>query len=116
MIFLGLIAASMLSANTPSAAAQPGADKVVCKHVVSADSGARPVKMCATRTEWAAREAADAKNPNRVVCKYERDGASRFKSYKVCMSASEWENQRQLERQQVDRIQMSTCHPGAGCR
>ena len=92
----------------------PGPGKV-CKHVVSAEQGTKPYRVCLTKAEWKSKEAADAKNPNRIVCRYVEHSGSKFKSYKVCMTAAEWENSRQRDRQALERIQSSTCVFGAGC-
>lgn len=115
-VILALPAAS--SAQAP-AATQPDAGRqsspVVCKYVVSADEGAKPYKMCMTRAEWSAKKKADAKDPNRKICRYEQASGTRFRSHKICMTSAEWENQRQLERQAIDKMQATTCVHGGGC-
>jgi hypothetical protein len=80
----------------------------VCKTVVSAEPGAKPQQLCMTRAEWDAKKIADAKDPNRIVCRYEEVPGSRFRSQKICQPASEWANQRQLQRQEIERVQMGT--------
>ena len=80
----------------------------VCKTVVSAEPGAKPHKLCMTRAEWDAKKVADAKDANRIVCRYEEVPGTRFRSRKVCQPASEWDNQRQLQRQELERVQMQT--------
>lgn len=80
----------------------------VCKTVVGAEPGAKPYKLCMTRAEWEAKKLADAKDANRIVCHYLEEPGARFRSTKVCMAASEWDNQRQRERQAVERLQMQT--------
>lgn len=87
----------------------------ICKHVVSAERGAKPYQMCMTKAEWAAKAAADAKDANRIVCRYEEVPGTRFRGRKICMSAAEWANQRFEERQAIERIQNSTCKAGSGC-
>jgi hypothetical protein len=109
------------TADDPSsvapAASQPAQTEppAICKMVVSAEIGAKPYQMCMTKAEWEAKRIADAKDPNRMVCHYAEESGTRFRSAKVCMTAIEWENQRQLDRREVERIQMQTCVPGAGC-
>ncbi len=118
-----LIAVAMLVLNTPAALSQntapnagaTPAERLVCKHVVSAEPGSKPRPLCMTKIQWAAKQRADAKNVNRIVCRYDQNSRSKFETFKICMTAAEWENQRQLERQQVERIQSSTCVAGAGC-
>ncbi len=111
------IASAASATPQPNPAIQVSAtgEPKVCKHVVSAEKGAKPYELCLTKAEWEAKKRADAKNPNRMVCRYEEAPGTRFKSNKICMTAAEWENQRQLERQQIDHIQRSTCVGGAGC-
>ena len=118
-----LIALAMLASNTPAVAIQtpapalspPPAEKLVCKHVVSAERGSKPRPLCMTKAEWAAKKLADSKDPNRIVCRYEQNSRSKFDSFKICMSAAEWQNQRQLEREHVERIQNGVCVAGGGC-
>ena len=115
-----LAAAGQAAPAVPPQAQQPADTPTprggkICKHVVSAEPGAKPYQLCQTKAEWESREKADARNANRTVCRYIAHSGSIFKSYKVCMTAAEWENQRQLDRQQLERIQQSTCVRGAGC-
>ena len=102
--------------GTPAASkpAQPELPKI-CRSVVSAEPGAKPHQLCMTAAEWDAKRIADAKDPNRVVCHYQEQSGTRFRSTKVCMTALEWWNQQQLDRREVERIQMQTCVAGAGC-
>jgi hypothetical protein len=104
------------SAN-PSTTASPAApdQPKLCKMVVGPEPGAKPHEMCMTKAEWEAKKIADAKDPNRMVCRYEEESGTRFRSTKVCMTAAEWDNERLRQRQEVERIQMQTCVPGAGC-
>jgi hypothetical protein len=80
----------------------------VCKTVVNAELGAKPYKLCMTRAEWDAKKIADAKDANRIICRYEEVPGTRFRSRKVCQPASEWDNQRLLQRQELERVQMQT--------
>jgi transposase-like protein len=52
---------------------------------------------------------------NEVVCKKEDVLGSRLQSRKVCMTRGEWAEQRQLDRQNVERSQTNTCQRQAGC-
>jgi len=87
----------------------------ICKKVVDANPGSKPYDLCLTKSEWAAKKLADAKDPNRMVCKYTEDPGTRFRSYKICMTAMEWERQRQEDRAAIDHIQRQSCVPGGGC-
>lgn len=111
-ILLGSSAHSATSPATENVAKQ---EPVICKKVVSAESGTKPFDMCMTKAEWAAKKKADAKDPNRMVCRYEQASGSRLKSLKICLTAAEWQNQRQLDRQAIDKLQATTCVRGAGC-
>lgn len=107
-----LIAALTLAAGTPQV---PADAPLVCRKVTTPDSGPKPFEMCLTAEQWAAKKIADAKDPNRKVCRYEEAPGTRLKSFKVCQTAAEWENQRQIERQAIERIQGTSCVGGAGC-
>ena len=108
--------AGVALAAVPAQPTSPAPDRSkICKMVVSAERGAKPYELCMTREEWDAKKIADAKDANRLVCRYEEQSGTRFRSTKVCMTAAEWWNQRQRERQEVERIQMQTCVQGAGC-
>ena len=117
------IAVAMLILNTSATAtpsASPGAsatpaERLVCQSVVSAEPGSKPRPLCMTKSQWTAKKLADAKDPLRIVCRYEQNSRSKFESFKICMSAVEWVNQRQLEREHVERIQSGVCVRGAGC-
>ena len=102
-------------AASPAARQPPDPSKRVCETVVGPEHGAKPYKLCMTKAEWEAKKVADAKDATRIVCHYEEMPGTRFRSAKVCMTAAEWWNQRQADRQAVERIQMQTCVPGAGC-
>lgn len=121
------LAAAILAAGTGAlAAAQSnGGSKAVqtaapdqakiCKMVASDERNSKPFEMCLTKTEWAAKAIADAKDANRMVCHYEDEPGTRLHSRKICVTAAEWEDRRQANREVTERIQMQTCVPGAGC-
>ena len=113
--FFASAAAAHVPQKQSGAAQATGPEQQICRHVVSNERGAKPYELCMTKAVWDAKKAADAKDPNRKVCRYQEASVSRFKSYKVCMTEVDWENQRQVERQAVERIQSSTCVRGAGC-
>lgn len=116
LAFAMAIASSTPAATLATGDAQAAAtEKKICKYVVASNRGAKPYELCMTKAEWAAKSKADAKDANRTVCRYQEIPGDRFRSRKLCMSAAEWENQRQLERQAVERIQSGVCVPGAGC-
>jgi hypothetical protein len=68
-------------------------------------------------TSAIAQEAAKPKgrDPNQIVCKKEEVLGSRLQTRKVCMTRAEWAEQRQLDRQNVERSQTNTCQRQAGC-
>jgi hypothetical protein len=45
----------------------------------------------------------------------QRTAGATFDSFKTCIVAVEWANQRQLEREHLERIQNGVRVPGAGC-
>jgi hypothetical protein len=98
----------------PAQPAQAGPPQI-CKTVVGTDRGAKPYQLCMTKAEWDAKKIADAKDPNRMVCKYEQKPGTRLVTQKTCLTAAEWEAQRLATREAVEKIQMQTCVPGAGC-
>ncbi len=57
------------------------------------------------------RKAAD---PNEVVCEKQEVLGSRLATRKVCMTRGEWAEQKRLQRETVDRSQVSACQPGTG--
>ncbi|TGX52736.1 hypothetical protein E5A73_13920 [Sphingomonas gei] len=70
------------------------------------------VAASATAQEGSKRKGRDL---NEVVCKKEDVLGSRLQSRKVCMTRAEWAEQRQLDRQNVERSQTNTCQRQAGC-
>ncbi|MFL6774724.1 MAG: hypothetical protein ACJ8EI_03600 [Sphingomicrobium sp.] len=114
LVIAGGVAFAATADQAPPAAGVPEQPKI-CKKVVDATPGSKPYDLCMTKAEWDAKKIADAKDPNRMVCHYEEQMGTRFRSNKVCMTAMEWENARQADRREVERIQMQTCVPGAGC-
>ena len=120
---ISLIAVSMLVLSLPASADQitvvssgsTPEEKLICKKVLSAKTGSKPEPLCMTKSQWAAKKIADAKDPNRIVCHYEQSSRSKFQSTKVCMTAVEWVNHRQMERDFVERIQSGVCVKGGGC-
>jgi hypothetical protein len=96
----------------------PSDSKIVCKYVVAAGPSRenKPYRMCMSKSDWAMKDARDAKDPNRIVCKYQEDpSAPKLWGYKICQPASEWAEQERMEREHIQRIQMGTCAPGQPC-
>lgn len=54
-------------------------------------------------------------DPNETICKSEEVLGSRLQSRKVCMTRAQWAEQRQIDRQNVERSQTSACQRQAGC-
>ena len=114
---LALLAAggvAFASADQAAKAEAPGPAKV-CKMVASDKPNTKPFELCMTKAEWDAKAIADARDANRIVCHYEDEPGTRLRSRKICQPASAWNEQRQSEREAVERIQAQTCVPGAGC-
>lgn len=113
---IGALPALALCAPQQSGAAQSeatqNADAVECKYVVSADPGAKPTKLCLTKTQWAAKAKLDAKDPNRIICHYEEEAGTRFASRKICMSAAQWDDRKLQDRQDIERIQLQSAGRG----
>ena len=110
----GLLGSALLAAHGENPDASTEQSKV-CQMVVGAQPGAKPYRLCMSKTEWDAKKALDAKDANRIVCHYQDRPGTRFRSAKVCMSAAEWTNERLRNRQAVEQIQMRSCVPGGGC-
>ena len=112
LIGFGMIGAALNAspaATPPAVAAETG--EVVCKHVVSAMRGSKPVEMCLTKAQWAAKEEQDAKDANRIVCRYEEKPGTKIGGRKICQPASEWAEQARMYREFVEDIQMETGPP-----
>jgi invasion protein IalB len=45
-------------------------------------------------------------DPNEIVCEKQHDTGSRLTMHKVCMTRSEWAEQRRLNRQDIEKIQV----------
>jgi hypothetical protein len=107
--------ATLADERTPVPQTAPGEAPKICKMVVNAEANAKPYSQCMTKAEWAARQLAEAKDPNRLICHYEEQPGTRFRTNKRCMTADEWDKQRLEDRQAIEKIQMQTCVPGGGC-
>jgi hypothetical protein len=46
------------------------------------------------------------KDPNEVVCEKQEETGSRLVSQRVCMTRSQWAEQRRMNRQDVEKIQV----------
>ena len=55
------------------------------------------------------------RDPNEMICKKEEVLGSRLQSRKVCLTRAQWAEQRQLDRQNVEKSQTNTCQRQAGC-
>ena len=47
-----------------------------------------------------------APDPNEIVCEKQHDTGSRLMMHKVCMTRFEWAEQRRLNRQDIEKIQV----------
>jgi hypothetical protein len=45
-------------------------------------------------------------DPNEVVCEKEQDSSSRIATKRVCMTRSQWAEQRRLNRQDIEKVQV----------
>ncbi len=59
--------------------------------------------------------ASKADDPNKQICRQVRETGSRLVSHRVCMTKAQWDEQRRQDRMLIERSQMSSCVPGAGC-
>ena len=48
-----------------------------------------------------------ALDPNQVVCEKQEETGSRLGGKRVCMTRSQWAEQRRLDRQEIDKAQVS---------
>jgi hypothetical protein len=85
--------------------------KRVCQYVLASDPGALPYQLCQTKAEWAALEAASAKDANRMVCRYEEIPGTRTKGHKMCGTQSAWEARKAEAREAVETIQRNAASP-----
>lgn len=56
-------------------------------------------------------EGTPAKDPNERICEKETVVGSRLATRRVCATRAEWEEKRRLDREAIDRIQMSPNGP-----
>ena len=54
-------------------------------------------------------------DPNEIVCEKQEVLGSRLAAKRVCMTRAEWDQQRQADRQLIDRSQLGPCVREAGC-
>jgi hypothetical protein len=107
----GIVALPSAGAATSS----PADSKPICKYVLASDPGALPYQLCQSKAQWDALMAQYAKDANRMVCHYEEEPGTMLGGHKLCGPLSAWEARREQARETTERIQMSTCVPGAGC-
>jgi invasion protein IalB len=51
-------------------------------------------------------EVKKASDPNEIVCEKQHDTGSRLMMHKVCMTRSQWSEQRRLDRQDIEKVQV----------
>ena len=116
MVFpLASAAAQQPPAGQSAGPAGSGGEPVICKPVVAPGGKSRPFEMCMTKSQWAAKEIADARDTDRLVCRYVEDTGSRLSARKICMTSGQWAAEAQMNREATQRVQDSVCVPGAGC-
>ncbi|MET0307790.1 MAG: hypothetical protein ABW023_03695 [Sphingomonas sp.] len=54
-------------------------------------------------------------DPNEVICRKEPVIGSRLQTTKTCMTRAQWAEQRMLDRQNIERAQVSSCQKQGGC-
>lgn len=54
-------------------------------------------------------------DPNEVICRKEPVLGSRLQTMKTCMTRAQWAEQRQLDRQNIERAQVGSCQRQGGC-
>lgn len=57
----------------------------------------------------------EQRDPNEMVCKKESVLGSRLQTQRICRTRAQWAEQRQIDRQNVERVQTAPCQPSAGC-
>lgn len=83
------------------------------KMVMAAASLAIVLPGAATAQDASAKK--KLRDPNQMVCKTEETLGSRLQSRKVCRTRAQWEEQRQVDRQTVERSQINPCQRQGGC-
>jgi predicted secreted protein len=54
-------------------------------------------------------------DPNETICRKEQVLGSRLQTRKICMTRAQWAEQRLLDRQNIERAQVSGCQKQGGC-
>lgn len=54
-------------------------------------------------------------DPNEVICRKEPVVGSRLQMSKTCMTRAQWAEQRQQDRQAIERVQAGSCQRQGGC-
>ncbi len=70
--------------------------------------------LLAQAADPAAARAGDRNDPGRVICEKIPVPGSRIASKKVCMTRQQWEEQRQQNRDDLQRFQQSVSGPRSG--
>src|SRR3954451_18560937 len=61
----------------------------------------------------AAPGAKNAKDPNRIICERQEELGSRLRGKKICKTAAQWDEERQQEREALDKFQRQNTSTGA---
>jgi Ni/Co efflux regulator RcnB len=77
---------------------------MVLSPLVAAPAYAQQDQSQQQQQQQNARKALD---PNQVVCEKQEETGSRLGGKRVCMTRSQWAEQRRLDRQEIDKAQVS---------
>jgi invasion protein IalB len=64
-------------------------------------------------TQQSAPAASKDKDPNRIICERQEEIGTRLGGKKVCKTAAQWDEERQQERQALDKFQRQNTSTGA---
>ena len=76
--------------------------RVVCAMSLLAGTSA----LAQQSVQQPAQSAKKPPDPNEIVCEKQKDTGSRLAMHKVCMTRGEWAEQRRLDRQAIEKIQV----------
>jgi invasion protein IalB len=68
--------------------------------------GSAPASAQTLPAQQQQQSAKPVKDPNEVVCERQEETGSRLASHQVCMTRAQWAEQRRLNRQDIEKIQV----------
>ena len=79
---------------------------ITAAQVVLALASAAPAVAQQPPAQPASQAPKKTADPNEIVCEKQHDTGSRLMMHKVCMTRSEWAEQRRLNRQDIEKLQL----------